>query len=80
MWSCYILDEMVSAGVDENLAWTFDVPGISLPSQETDFLRQTPGASGLLELDSGVVNAQSVNIGLRAHIVRVSYLRSQTLR
>lgn len=80
MWSCYILDEMVSAGVDENLAWTFDTPSIVLPCQETDFLLQKHGDLASLELDSGLTNAGVVDIGLRAHIVRVSYLRSQTLR
>ncbi|CAI4214192.1 unnamed protein product [Parascedosporium putredinis] len=41
MWSCYILDSFVGAGVDGNLSWATDLPNIPLACSERNFLHRT---------------------------------------
>jgi hypothetical protein len=80
LWSCYLLDAMVGAGVDENLAWTSSAPEIRLPCAEIEFLHQKPSTSAMLEIDSNQASTATAELCLRAHLIRVSFLRSQTLR
>lgn len=42
VWSCYIIDALVSSGVDQNSSWRGDVPQVPLPCSDQEFLAQSP--------------------------------------
>ena len=80
MWSCYILDSFVGAGVEENLCWVEGAPEIPLPSGDTSFLNQTQTSRVFLEVDRNLLNPLGTDTDIRGQIVRIMYLRTQVLR
>ncbi|KAK5455282.1 hypothetical protein LTS15_006002 [Exophiala xenobiotica] len=40
LWSCFILDSLIGSGVDENLHWHDEAPGVPLPRPDHMFVSQ----------------------------------------
>ena len=78
MWSCYILDSFVGAGVDGNLSWVTDIPNIPLACSERNFLHRTNNPPVYAEVDRRLHSLTPT--GLRGNICRVVYIRTQILR
>lgn len=81
LWSCFILDSFIGSGIDENLRWRGDVPAVSLPCSDHEFLEQRrPHTQGRLYLKD--LNSPSIfeNFDLRSHMIYLSSMRTQVLR
>lgn len=81
IWSCYILDNLIGAGVKDNHCW-MACPSIPLPVSETDFVsRMLPSHNELPTIkafsDDDTITQR---LNLRSHIIHLVSLRTQVLR
>ncbi|KAL2672211.1 hypothetical protein Neosp_012912 [[Neocosmospora] mangrovei] len=63
MWSCYILDSFVGAGVDGNLSWAANVPPLPLACAEKDFIYQEKSRPVYAEVDKWVPLLSTTSLG-----------------
>ncbi|KAJ3526710.1 hypothetical protein NM208_g11057 [Fusarium decemcellulare] len=79
-WSCYILDNVVGAGVDANMAWP-RCPAMPLPIADHEFTSQVvPTGEELPTVHSFDSAALPRKHNLRSHIIFLVSLRTQVLR
>jgi len=80
VWSCFILDSIVSSGVDANSSWKDSYPKIPLPVPDTDFVSQNASRvrnSLTLEMYSG--REKELSLDVRSQTIYLVYLRTRVL-
>ncbi|KAF5005041.1 hypothetical protein FDECE_8457 [Fusarium decemcellulare] len=78
-WSCYILDNVVGAGVDANMAWP-RCPAMPLPIADHEFASQVVPTGEELQTIESFDTAPPRKHNLRSHIIFLVSLRTQVLR
>lgn len=85
VWSCYVLDSFIGAGVDENLEWRDHPPRVALPCDDHSFVAQVVSAPPryLPLADNSFSDGEGESLralNLRSQIVQLAQLRTRVLR
>ncbi|KAL7892982.1 hypothetical protein HDV64DRAFT_272949 [Trichoderma sp. TUCIM 5745] len=81
LWSCYLLDSFLGGGVDGNLYWKDDFPGVPLPCSDASFIAQEQYADfETPKLSAFELYPDRSYLNLRSHTIYLVQLRTRVLR
>lgn len=81
LWSCYLMDSFLGGGVDGNLYWKDDFPGVPLPCSDASFIAQEQYADfEAPKLSAFELYPDRSYLNLRSHTIYLVQLRTRVLR
>jgi hypothetical protein len=81
LWSCFILDSLIGSGVDENLHWHDEAPGVPLPCPDHMFVSQIAFTGH--EVPAAVLFISPTGLRqleIRSHVIYLAFVRTKVLR